>query len=93
MKATKMVEVLGGFEIPPVSRAMAAPARLSQDGCVICSGPAEKNCESCDRRFCNRCEVRSELLPLSCLCSSDCRDEAEFAAEQARQTDLDGCRR
>ena len=88
MKAIKTVEAVEGLEIPPASESGAASARPGQDVCVICSGPAEKNCEGCDRGFCNRCEVLSELLPLSRFCSSECRDEAELAAEQARQSDL-----
>lgn len=83
MKETKTLEVAPEPEIPRV-----ADSGLVQDLCGICGGQGRNNCESCDRRFCGRCEVVSELLPLSFFCSSECRDEAELAAEQARQSDL-----
>ena len=62
-------------------------ARIA-DICGICGERlAHKSCESCDRRMCNACAIFSMILPLSFFCSEDCRDEAELAAEQTRQSD------
>lgn len=48
------------------------------------------HCDTCERRLCQACVLPSLALPLSRFCSTECRDEAELAAEQARQTDICG---
>lgn len=59
------------------------------DICVACGEHlAHHNCDSCDRRVCKACVVLGAALPFSSFCSSECRDEAELAAEEARQTDV-----
>jgi len=64
-----------------------AAERLA-DLCTACSERlAHHNCDACDRRVCKACVVASDVLPLSRFCSSECRDEAELAAEEVRQSD------
>ena len=58
------------------------------DICPVCrERPAAFICDSCERRVCELCLVPSSLLPLSRFCSDECREQAELAAEQARQSD------
>ena len=66
----------------------ASPPEVARDACDLCgaSGCCEC-CDTCESRLCQGCRVQSEVLPLSCFCSSECRDEAELAAEAARETD------
>jgi hypothetical protein len=64
-------------------------AARTADICGICGERlAYKTCESCEQRMCNACAIFSTILPLSFFCSEECRDEAELAAQQARQTDV-----
>jgi len=64
-----------------------AAERLA-DLCTVCAERlAHHNCDACDRRVCKACMVASDILPLSCFCSIECRDEAELAAEEVRQSD------
>ena|SRR5579864_6714223 len=66
-----------------------AIAERIADICVACGEHlAHHNCDSCDRRVCKACVVLGAVLPFSSFCSSECRDEAELAAEEARQTDV-----
>ncbi len=44
------------------------------------------NCNACDKLALLDDRVTSALLPYSLFCCSSCRDEAEFAAENARYT-------
>jgi len=61
------------------------------DICPICrERPAAFTCDSCERRACDSCLVPSSLLPRSRFCCDECRDEAELAAEQVRQSDAYG---
>ena len=65
----------------------ATAGRLA-DLCSACEKRlAHSNCDSCDRRICRACVVEAPSLPCSLFCSTQCRDDAELAAEQARQTD------
>ena len=89
-------EVIEENVIPAVGREkglqICQVAARTADICGICGERlAHKTCESCERRMCNACAVSSTILPLSFFCSEDCRDEAELAAEQARETDAYEC--
>jgi len=76
-------EVLG-----PGSSEISRTAERLADLCTVCSERlAHHNCDACDRRVCRACVVASDILPLSRFCSSECRDEAELAAEEVRQSD------
>lgn len=67
---------------------ICAIARRLEDLCLACEQRlAHSNCDSCDRRICRACIVTAPSLPLSLFCSTQCRDDAELAAEEARQTD------
>ena len=67
-----------------------AAERLA-DLCAVCTERlAHHNCDACDRRICKACVVASDVLPLSRFCSCECRDEAELAAEEVRQSDAYG---
>jgi len=62
----------------------ASPPEVARDGCDLCGAAAgRESCDTCESRLCQSCRVRSDILPLSCFCSSECRDEAELAAEGA----------
>ena len=64
-----------------------AAERLA-DLCTACGERlAHHSCDACDKRICNVCVVDSDILPLSRFCSSECRNEAELAAEEVRQSD------
>ncbi|HEY6253602.1 MAG TPA: hypothetical protein VI685_26895 [Candidatus Angelobacter sp.] len=72
----------------PICPQTSATARRIADVCTVCGQRlAHRNCDACDRRICRTCVVTGTSLPLSCFCSSECRDEAELAAEDVRQTD------
>ena len=74
-------------ESPAVSSQHGASAPVDHR-CAVCEErPAAHLCDSCDRGMCDFCLVLSSLLPLSRFCSEECRDQAELAAEQARESD------
>src|SRR5215469_5830282 len=55
------------------------------DLCTACAERlAHHTCDACDRRICRPCALFSSVLSQSFFCSSECRDEAELAAEEAR---------
>jgi hypothetical protein len=84
---SEMVEKTGAAEEREVHRL----AQRLNDRCAICGERlAHRTCEVCERRICNVCAIVSALLTFSHFCSSECRDEAELAAEQVRQTDSYG---
>jgi hypothetical protein len=62
-------------------------AQRALDVCHSCQEHlAHFNCSACDCRACNACGITSVILPYSMFCSESCRDEAELAAENARQS-------
>lgn len=72
----------------PCALQTRAIANRMADVCAVCGQRlAHHNCDTCDRRICNACVVFGVSLSLSSFCSTECRDEAELAAEEARQTD------
>ena len=93
LKMKMISEAIAENTIPAVRRDMGLEicqvAARTNDICAICGERlAHKTCESCERRMCNACVVLSVILPLSFFCSEECRDQAELAAEQARQSDV-----
>jgi len=82
-----LIDVSGEAHESGSSEISRAAERLA-DLCTACSERlAHHNCDACDRRVCKACVVASDILSLSCFCSSECRDEAELAAEEVRQSD------
>ena len=76
-----------GIQLPLCPEICATANRLA-DLCMACEERlAHSNCDSCERRICRACVVQAPSLPLSSFCATQCRDEAELAAEEARQTD------
>lgn len=87
--ATRSLDEPCNKQQEPFCAGISAAADRLVDLCVACRERlAHKNCDTCDGRICNVCVVPGNCLPLSSFCSSECRDEAELAAENARQADI-----
>jgi len=72
----------------PLGSETQATANRLADVCTACAERlAHHACDTCSRRICKACVVLSSVLTLSFFCSGECREEAELAAEQARETD------
>jgi len=53
-------------------------------GLCSCGRPAGYACD-CGKSFCMYCRTDSDRMPRICFCSIECRDQAEFEAEQGRK--------
>ena len=87
--AWSLTEKLARSRVPEqLCPEICAIAHRLADLCGACEKRlAHSNCDSCDRRICRACLIEASSLPFSSFCSTQCRNEAELAAEEARQTD------